>query len=538
MAGLATSFGSGAMTNSIACIDKARAFLVIGSNTTENHPIIGDRVKRAVIQRGAKLVVIDPRRIELADYANVFIQVKPGFNIPVLNAIMHVILKEGLHDEAYIRERCEGFEAFAEALEKFTPEYVEELTGVPAEDLRKAARIYAGEKPASILYAMGVTQHTQGTDAVKCLANLAMLTGNVGVEGGGVNPLRGQNNVQGACDMGGLPNVVTGYQKVSDDEAMAKFDEAWGRKVPREPGLTLTEMAHAALEGRIKALYIMGENPMITDPDLTHIEKALDSLEFLVVQDIFLTETAQKAHVVLPACSFAEKDGTFTNTERRVQRVRAALAPRGESKPDWRIIQELATRMGYPMNYAHPREVFEEIARLTPSYAGITYERIEYEGIPWPCPSEDHPGTPVLHVDGFARGKGLFHPVDFKGPEELPDEEYPFVLTTGREHAHYHTGSMTRRCARIHECFPEGFMEMHPADAERLGLRTGDTVRVKSRRGEITTKVKVVDRPAPGTVFMSFHYAESPVNVLTNPATCPTAKIPEYKVCAVRVEKA
>ena len=537
MAGLATSFGSGAMTNSIACVDKAEAFLVIGSNTTDNHPIIGDRVKRAVIQRGAGLVVIDPRRIELADYANVFIQVRPGFNIPVLNGMMHVILKEGLHDPDYIAERCEGFEEFASSIEKFTPEHVEELTGVPADTIREAARIYAGSKPASILYAMGVTQHTQGTDAVKCLANLAMLTGNVGIEGGGVNPLRGQNNVQGACDMGGLPNVVTGYQKVTDDEAMAKFDEAWGRKVPREPGLTLTAMGHAAMDGRVKALYIMGENPVITDPDLNHIEKALGNLELLVVQDIFLTETAQKAHVVLPACSFAEKDGTFTNTERRVQRVRAAMAPRGESRPDWMIIRDLAARMGYAMPYEGPEEIFEEISRLTPSYAGISYGRIEHEGIPWPCPTPDHPGTPILHVDGFARGKGLFHAIDFKGPDELPDDEYPFVLTTGREHPHYHSGSMTRRCGRINDVFPEGFMEMHPADAERLGIRTGDTVRVASRRGEITTKVKVVDRTAPGTVFLSFHYSESRVNVLTNPATCPTAQIPEYKVCAVRVEK-
>jgi len=526
------------MTNSIACVDKAEGFLVIGSNTTENHPIIGDRVKRAVTQRGAKLVVIDPRRIELAEYANVFLQVKPGHNIPVILGMMHVILKEGLHASDYIAERCEGFEEFAASLEAYSPEKVQEITGVDADLIRKAARVYAGAKPASILYAMGVTQHTQGTDAVKCLANLAMLTGNVGVEGGGVNPLRGQNNVQGACDMGGLPNVVTGYQKVGDDEAMAKFDEAWGRKVPREPGLTLTEMGHAALEGKIRALYIMGENPMITDPDLHHIEKALDNLDFLVVQDIFLTETAAKADVVLPACSFAEKDGTFTNTERKVQRVRAALAPRGESKPDWQIVQELSTKMGYPMSYAHPREIFEEIASLTPSYAGIDYDRIEREGIPWPCPDKDHPGTPVLHVEKFARGKGLFHVVEYKGSAEEADDEYPLILTTGREHPHYHSGSMTRRCGRINDCFPEGFLEMHPADAERLGLRTGDPVRVASRRGEITTKVKVVDRTAPGTVFLSFHYSESPVNVLTNPATCPVAQIPEYKVTAVRVEKA
>jgi formate dehydrogenase alpha subunit len=538
VAGLATSFGSGAMTNSIADIEKAKAFLVIGSNTTENHPIIGDAVKRAITQKGAKLVVVDPRKIELANYANAFLQIDPGHNIPVLNGMMQVILAEGLHDAAYVAERCEGFEEFAASLSDFTPEKVQEITGVPADALREAARLYATAKPASILYCMGVTQHSQGTDAVKALANLAMLCGNVGVEGGGLNPLRGQNNVQGACDMGGLPNVLTGYQRVDNEEAAAKFEQAWGRKLPRKPGLTVTEATHGALEGTIKALYVMGENPMITDPDVKHVEQALEKLELLVVQDIFLTETAAKAHVVLPACSFAEKDGTFVNTERRVQRVRAAVAPRGESRADWEIFQELAARMGYKMDYGGPSEIFDEIASLTPSYAGMDYGRIERQGLQWPCPTKDHPGTPILHVGQFTRGKGLFAPIAFRGADERADAEYPLLLTTGREHAHYHSGTMTRRCGRINDCFPEGFMEMHPADAQKLGLQTGDAVKVTSRRGEIETKVKVVDRTAPGTVFLSFHYSESPVNVLTNPAMCPTAKIPEYKVCAVRVEKA
>jgi formate dehydrogenase alpha subunit len=537
VAGLATSFGSGAMTNSIADVDKAEAFLVIGSNTTENHPIIGDRVKRAIVRRGAKLVVVDPRRIELADYANVFLQAPPGYNIPVLNGIMQVMLAEGLHDAAYVQERCEEFEGFAAAVQKFTPEYVEQIAGVPAASIREAARALAAAKPASILYAMGVTQHSQGTDAVKALANLAMLCGCVGVEGGGLNPLRGQNNVQGACDMGGLPNVYTGYQKVTDEAAAAKFDEAWGRKVPRQVGLTVTEVSHGASEGTVKGLFVMGEHPMITDPDLQHIEKALDSLDFLIVQDIFLTETGMKADVVLPACSFVEKDGTFTNTERRVQRIRAAVAPRGEARPDWQILQDLMGRMGYRKRYDHPGAIFDEIAAVTPSYGGMSYERIDGVGLQWPCPSPDHPGTTILHVGQFDRGKGLFHAIDFKGPEEKPDGDYPFILTTGREHPHYHSGTMTRRCARINDCFPEGFMEIHPVDAERLQLRSGDEVKVASRRGAITTKVNVIDRTAPGTVFMSFHYSESPVNVLTNPALCPTAKIPEYKVCAVRVEK-
>ena len=526
------------MTNSIDDLEKASAYLIIGSNTTENHPIIGDRVKKAVVRRGAKLIVIDPRKIELTKYANVAIQAQPGFNIPILNALMHVILQENLHDPAYIEERCEGFEEFAASLEEFSPEKVEAITGIPADALREAARIYATSKPAAILYCMGVTQHSQGTDSVKALANLAMLCGHVGKEGGGLNPLRGQNNVQGACDMGGLPNVFTGYQRVDDEASAAKFEEAWGRKLSRTPGLTLTEMSHAMADGRIKAVYIMGENPMITDPDLNHIEHALSEVDFLVVQDIFLTETGMKAHVVLPAVSFAEKDGTFSNTERRVQRVRAAVAPKGEARPDWQILQDVSTRLGYKMSYPGPREIFDEIASVTPSYAGIDYDRIEGEGIPWPCPTKDHPGTPILHMNGFARGRGLFSAIAFKGSDEVADPEYPFLLTTGREHPHYHSGTMTRRCGRINDCFPEGFMEMHPEDAERLRIATGDSVKVASRRGEVTTKVKVVDRTSPGTVFMSFHYSESPVNLLTNPALCPTAKIPEYKVCAVRVEKA
>jgi formate dehydrogenase alpha subunit len=525
------------MTNSIEDVEKAKALLVIGSNTTENHPIIGDRVKRAVVRRGAKLVVIDPRKIELAKYANVVIQAQPGFNIPVLNGMMNAIVAEGLEDPAFIEERCENYEEFKASLADFTPEKVEEMTGVAASAIREAARLYATEKPASILYCMGVTQHSQGTDAVKALANLAMLCGQVGLEGGGVNPLRGQNNVQGACDMGGLPNVFTGYQRVDDEAAAAKFEEAWGKKLSRQVGLTLTEMTAAAAEGKVKALYVMGENPMITDADLHHIEQAFASLEFLVVQDIFLTETAAKADVVLPAVSFAEKDGTFSNTERRVQRVRAAVAPRGEARADWQILQDLATRMGYKTSYAHPSEIFDEAAALTPSYAGIDYGRLEGEGIQWPCPTKDHPGTPILHLNGFARGKGLFHAIDFKGSDEQPDPEYPLYLTTGREHAHYHSGTMTRNCARINDCFPEGFMEMHPDDAARLGVATGDWVRVSSRRGEVKTKVKVLDSTRAGTVFMSFHYNEAPVNVLTNPALCPTAKIPEYKVCAVKVEK-
>ncbi len=526
------------MTNSIADIGEAEAILVIGSNTTENHPIIGDLVKRSVTQKGAKLVVIDPRRIPLVEYANVFLQVPPGYNIPVILAMMNVIIAEGLADEAYIAERTEGWEEFKGSVAEFTPEKVAEMTGLSAEDIRKAGRIYGEASPAAILYAMGVTQHGQGTDGVKSLANLAMLCGNVGMPGGGVNPLRGQNNVQGACDLGGLPNVFTGYQKVDDDAAREKFEAAWSVTLPGTPGMKLTEVTQAiGKDGSIKGLFIMGENPMISDPDLRHIDHALDELDFLIVQDIFLTETAAKADIVFPAASFAEKDGTFTNTERRVQRVRKGVAPRGDSKADWQIICDLSAKLGFKMDYTDASAIFDEIAQLTPSYHGMDYARIDSVGLQWPCPDKDHPGTPVLHTAGFARGKGLFQSIAFTGPFESPDDQFPFIMTTGREHAHYHCGSMTRRSKRIDENYPEGFMEMHPADAQTMGVKTGDTVEIASRRGQITSKVKVVDSTAPGTVFMSFHYSESPVNVLTNPATCPTAGIPEFKVTAVNIHK-
>jgi formate dehydrogenase major subunit/formate dehydrogenase alpha subunit len=525
------------MTNSIDDLaDNAGAFLVIGSNTTENHPIIGDRVKKAITKRGAKLIVIDPRRIPLVKYANVYLQVPPGYNIPVVAAMMNVILAEGLEDKAYIAERCEGFEEFRASIEKFTPESVSALTAIPAEDIRKAARIYAENGPAAILYAMGVTQFTEGTASVRSLANLAMLCGNVGKPGGGVNPLRGQNNVQGACDMGGLPNVFTGYQSVEDENLRAKFEKAWGVTLPAKQGLKLTEVGEE-LGKKIKALYIMGENPMITDPDLNHLEHGLEKLDLFIVQDIFFTETACKAHVVLPSASFAEKDGTFSNTERRVQRVRKAVEPPGSARGDSEIICALSARMGYDMGTPSSQEVFAEIASLTPSYAGLDYGRIDKEGIQWPCPDKAHPGTEVLHVGKFTRGKGLFSTIAFDGPAEAADEQYPFILTTGREQAHYHSGSMTRNSKKLSEVYREGNLEVNPADAKALGIATGDTVAVASRRGEITVKAKVTDDIGKGKAFMTFHYGESPVNVLTNTAYCPTAKIPELKVTAVSIRK-
>ena len=537
MAGLAAAFGSGAMTNSIAELEDSKVILITGSNTTENHPVISTYIKRAVTQKGAKLIVVDPRAIPITRFATHWLRQKPGSDVVWLNGMMHVILEEGLYDKPYVEERTEGLEAVREVLKNYTPEVVEKISGIPAKELVAAARLYATAKPGSICYAMGITQHITGTDAVKSLANLAMLTGNVGVESGGVNPLRGQNNVQGACDVGALPNVFTGYQRVGDPPSQEKFTKAWGTELSDQPGLTVVEILHAAHEGQIKALYIMGENPMVSDPDITHVEESLKKLEFLVVQDIFLTETARLAHVVLPAVSFAEKDGTFTNTERRVQRVRKAVEPVGQSWQDWRIIAGLAARMGYPMSYKSAEEIFEEIRSLTPSYAGITYKRLDKEaGIQWPCPNTEHPGTRFLHRDRFTRGKGLFHAIEYIPPHELPDASYPMMLTTGRVLYHYHGASMTGRSEGMLFRYPKGYMELSQKDAERLGLADGQVARVSSRRGEIEIPVCITACVEPGTVFIPFHFSEMAANRLTHSKLDPVGKIPEYKVCAVKVE--
>jgi formate dehydrogenase major subunit len=526
------------MTNSIGEIEFTDAILAIGTNTTENHPVIGSCVKRAVRRHGAKLIVIDPRRIGLVDYADIWLRPNPGTNVAVLNGLMNVIIDEGLWAKEYVETRTEGFEAMKEAVANYTPDHVEGITGIPAADLRTAARIYAEAKSASILYAMGITQHSHGTDNVKSCANLSMLCGNVGVEGGGVNPLRGQNNVQGACDMGALPNVFPAYQQVANDDARAKFEEAWGVSLPAKPGLTIMEIMNAAHDGTLKGLYIMGENPMVSDPDITHVEASLKNLDILVVQDIFLNETGRLADVVLPSACFAEKDGTFSNTERRVQRIRKAVEAPGEAKADWQIIAELATKLGYSMSYSSAEEIMGEINGVTPSYAGITYERIEGEGIQWPCPSTDHPGTKYLHKDKFSRGLGLFSAIDYRPSEELPDDEYPFILTTGRVLYHFHTATMTRRSEGLNERYPESLAEINSKDAEKLGIKEGGFITVSSRRGSLQVKASVVDTPPEGTIFMNFHFSEAAVNLLTNPALDPIGKIPEYKVCAVKVEAA
>ena len=538
MAGLAAAFGSGAMTNPIEDMEKADVILITGSNTTENHPVLSSYVKRAVVYKGAKLIVIDPRKIPITQFATIWLRPDPGTDVAYLNGMIHIIIKENLYDEDYVKSRTTGLDDLKKTVEKYSPDYVEEITGIPKDQIVEAARLYAQAPAASILYAMGITQHVTGTDNVKSLANLAMLCGNVGIEGGGVNPLRGQNNVQGACDMGALPNVYTGYQPVIDPAVRDRMAKAWGvEKLPENPGSTVTGMMEKTNEGNMKALYVIGENPMVSDPDLNHTRKNLENLDFLLVQDIFLTETAQMADVVLPSASFAEKGGTFVNTERKVQLIRKAVDAPGEAKKDWEIIAALSDRMGYPMNYESEKDIMEEIAEVTPSYCGINYDRLETDGIHWPCPGIDHPGTPCLHVDQFTCGQGVFHAIEYMPPAELPDEEYPLYLTTGRILYHYHTGTMTMKTDGLNECAPECFVEISAQDAEAYEVEDGDLLKISSRRGEIEAKAMLSEKAVKGTVFIPFHYAGAAANMLTNTALDPTAKIPELKVCAVRIGK-
>lgn len=537
MAGLAATFGSGAMTNSIADLYESDCYLVTGTNTTENHPVIATFLKRAVIQRRATLILVDPREIDLARFATVWLRQKPGTDIAWINGLIHVIISEDLLDEKFIAERTENFNVVKEAVKKYTPEYVMNITGISQDDLIKAARMYANADAASILYAMGITQHITGTDTVKSLANLAMLTGNIGRPGTGVNPLRGQNNVQGACDMACLPGNLPGYRKVGDDEQRRPFEDAWGMKLPARPGLTIPEIMEAATDGSLKALYVMGENPMMSDPDIRQVEKALKNLAFLVVQDIFLNETGHLAHVVLPTAAWAEKDGSYTNTERRVQRIRKAVNAPGKALSDWEVITMLANKLGANWHYNNVKEIMNEINAVTASYRGITYDRIEEVGIQWPCPTVDHPGTPILHKDAFTRGKGLFSAVEYSPPAEETDDEYPFILTTGRILYQYHTATMSGRSKGLVSRTPEVFVEINSKDAKDLGINQGDKLEVSSRRGSIKVFADISERCDKGVVFIPFHYSEAAVNRLTNPALDPIAKIPEYKVCAVKVEK-
>jgi formate dehydrogenase alpha subunit len=535
--GLVTTFGSGAMTNTISDVGDAAGILAIGTNTTEAHPVIGFEIKKAV-RKGTKLIVANPREIELVRHADVWLRHRPGTDVTLLMGLCRVIVDEGLADASFIAERTENFDSFKESLQNFDLDSVAQTTGVPRKKIDEAARLYATNAPAAIFYAMGIAQHSHGTDNVIAVANLAMLTGNIGQPGSGVNPLRGQNNVQGACDVGALPNVYPGYQAVTSEAIQKKFEAAWDCSLSAKPGLTTTEIIDAAHRGQIKAVYIMGENPVLSEPQARHAEEALRKLEFLLVQDIFLTETARLAHLVLPGVTFAEKDGTFTNTERRVQRVRKAIEPPGDARPDWWITCQIGRKMGdRGFTFTSPPRIMEEIARLTPSYGGITYRRLEKGGLQWPCPTTEHPGTPILHTEKFTRGKGQFVPLEYKPSAESPNNQYPLLLTTGRSLFQYHTGTMSRKVKGLNVFLGEELVEINPRDASALGIADSDVVKVISRRGEVTAKAKVTAVSPAGVVYMTFHFAESPTNQLTNPAIDPIAKVPEFKVCAVRIEK-
>jgi len=547
------------MTNSVAEIRNTDCIFITGSNTAVAHPVISYEVIRAV-KSGAHLIIVDPRRIPLVDHATLFLQVKPGTDIYVFLAIMHTIVREGWADETFIAERTEGFNQFKSTLEEYTPELASLMSGVPVEQIVTAARIYAfGERTSgksifdgphghsSILYAMGITQRSNGTDLVMTLANLAMLCGQAGKPSTGVNPLRGQANVQGACDVGCLVNVFPGYQHVTDETKRKSIAKAWGvDDLPGEVGLTIVEAMHAASEGSIRAAYIMGENPMMSDPNTSHVEQALRNLDLLVVQDIFPSETAFLAHVILPAASSLEKDGTFANTERRVQLIQPVLPPPGDARPDWQITGEIAVRYDEKMDierdskhwiFPTTETIFDELASVTPIYAGMSHERLAGKGLQWPCPDTDHPGTPILHVGKFSRGLGKFNPVMANDPAEQPDDEYPLILSTGRVLYHYHTGTMTRRSEPLAWAEPRGYVEINPEDAAAVDILDDRVVIIKSRRGSVRTRAKISDSVPPGTIFLAFHWREAPANMLTQDfALDPVAKIPEYKVCAVRLE--
>ncbi len=539
VAGLAQSFGSGAMTNSINEIKNAACILAIGTNTTSAHPVIGLEIKHAAVG-GAKLIVANPKRIELVRFADIFLQHKPGTDVALLMGMMRVIVDEDLQHKNFISSMCENFDEFKQSLKNFDLDIVGQITDVSTKKIIKAAKMYAGNTPASIFYAMGITQHTHGTDNVLATSNLALLTGNVGKPSTGVNPLRGQNNVQGACDMAALPNVYPGYQKIADAESRKKFETAWGCNLPAEAGLTHVEIFDSICDSKIKAMYLVGENPILSEANAKHVEEALKKLDFLVVQDIFLSETAEFADVVLPAASFAEKDGTFTNTERRIQRVRKAIEPVGQAKPDWQITCEIAKRLdGKGFNFTQPSQIMDEIASVTPSYAGISYERIEEVGLQWPCLDKTHPGTQFLHKEKFATktGKGKFMPLEYKPSAELPDREYPFIFTTDRSIFHFHTSTMTRKVEGLDILNNQELFHVNPKDAAKLGIADGDMVKVSSRRGSIDVRTRVTDICPPGVTSMTFHFAETPTNTITNSALDPVAKIPETKVCAIRIEK-
>jgi formate dehydrogenase major subunit/formate dehydrogenase alpha subunit len=532
-------------------VKHAKAMLIIGSNTTEQHPVFGTKIRQAVLKRGVKLVVADPRRIDITDFATLHLRQRSGTDVALINGLMHIILDKGWEDQAFIAGRTEGFEEFKAVVDSYTPEVTSQITGIPVEKLYEAAEILATNKPMAVMWAMGITQHIVGVRNVMDLANLQMLLGNMGVPGGGVNPLRGQNNVQGACDMGGLPNVYPAYQQVTNEDVRKKFEAAWGVSLSPKNGMTVTEMIPAAGDGKVKALYILGEDPVMSDPDSAHIRHCLETCEFIVLQEIFPSETSEYADVMLPGVSFAEKTGTFTNTERRIQMVHKAIEPAGEARDDWWITAEVARRIlaegariveggaFASWTYADTADIMEEIRALTPSYAGVTHARLDNgDHLQWPVKSLDHPGTPILHIGQFTRGKGKFMPIEHIPPAEMPDDEYPMLLNTGRVLYHWHGGEMTRRAKGLMDVYGKALVEVNPADAEQIGLNGNNRLRISSRRGSIEAEAWVTDRVPPGMVFANFHFPESNANELTLAALDPVAKIPEYKICAVKVELA
>lgn len=545
---LQMAVGSSAMSNTAAEVIKNDVFILTGSNTTENHPIIALQMKTAILKHGARLIVVDPRRIEMVNYAALWLAQKPGTDVPVFSAMAHVILKEKLYNRAFVAQRTEGFEEFARSMEKFTPEYAESISGVERGLIVEAARLYAAAENAAIYWSLGIPEHSHGTANALSLINLALLTGHIGREGNGLNPLRGQNNVQGASDSGAMPWHYPGYQRVDDEDNARKFEQGWNVEpggLNRQPGLTTTEILGAVQPGGVRSLYVMGENPMMSEPNLNHTRRQMEKLEFLVVQDLFINETGAFADVFLPAASWAEKDGTFTNTDRRVQRVRRAIPPVGQARPDWQIICALAKRIEQRLErpgsagweYGHPSEVLEEMGRLVPEYAGVKYARIDQVGLQTPVLDDQHPGTPFLFAERFPRGRGKLHPLEYSPSAEMADADYPFILTTGRVLEHWHGGTITRH-SWLDDLWPEALVEIHPADAARLGVADAHAVRVTSRRGTIVLRARVTKKSVSGVVFIPFHFAEAAANLLTIDVLDPQAKIPEYKVCAVRITPA
>jgi formate dehydrogenase alpha subunit len=544
--GLQLAIGSSAMSNSIAEMENLETFIVTGSNTTETHPVISNFLKRAVRKNGAQLIVIDPRQIEMTEFATVWLRQRPGTDVALWQAMAYVVVDEKLYDESFIKNRTEGFSEYVESLDSYTPEWAETITGVPASDIRKAARLYASAKSAAVYWGMGISQSTHGTENTLSITNLALMCGQVGREGTGLNPLRGQNNVQGCSDSGGLPNVFTAYQPIDDATIRMKFASAWKKsELNSNPGLTVTDLVEGALSGKIHAFFIMGEDPMTSEPNLNHTREALEQLDLIVCQDIFINSTGQMADVILPSCTFAEKDGTFTNSDRRVQRVRKSIKPVGESRSDWEIICDLSQRLEAKLGisnsagweYRHPSEIWDEMRQLTPDFEGISYERLEEEGgVHWPCPNVEHPGTPYLFEETFPRGKGKFWSLDFGTLSELPDEEYPLLLSTGRVLYHWHGGTMTRN-STIDEIWPEATLEINPGDAAGLEIIDGDWVELTSRRGSIRVRCLVTGRSPVGVVFLPFHFVEAAANLLTMDTIDPRAKIPDFKVSSVRIVK-